>query len=302
MKQTNIKGGIDIKPLDNQFQFKTTLVPNHPFTMIINGSKSAGKSTLLLNMLTSPKIYAGVFNRIVWFSPTAELDEKIHILTKTNIVLPNVPLAKAILKNKRNNKLLDQDDNNKVIEPYANVSIDLTGKLKPLDDEDFVSDLELNDLVKIGNSQRKIIKKYSKELADKILIVFDDLAGSNVWNKPLIQKYFFNSRHLNISAIITSQSFNKISKSIRNQNTATILFETGNINDIDNMYDENNVNIDKKTWFKIYYEVVNEPFGFLLVNHKNPVGYKLQNQFKNFIQVHTTNDEDTSNEYEIIKN
>jgi len=293
---------MSIKKFDNQFQFKTTLIPNHPFTMIINGSKSAGKSTLLLNMLVSPNIYSGKFNRIIWFSPTAELDEKIQILKNVCIVKPNIELAKEIIRRSKENKkqkiLDDEGLSSSIIEPYSNISVDKSTKLKPMEENDFIEDMSFNDLIKIGNIQRKIIKKYTKELADKILIVFDDLAGSNVWNKPLIQKYFFNSRHLNISAIITSQSFNKIHKAIRNQNTATILFETGNLNDIDNFYDENNVNIDKKTWIKIYKNIVKEPFGFLLVNHKNPVNYRLQNGFKHFIQVRNGNESD--DEYEII--
>jgi hypothetical protein len=53
----------------------TLICPKIPFVQIICGSRGSGKTQLLVNMLTDPKMYAKKFSRIIIVSPTLQYDK-----------------------------------------------------------------------------------------------------------------------------------------------------------------------------------------------------------------------------------
>jgi hypothetical protein len=69
-----------VKAVDCQKKYISTLLPRHPFSLSIIGSKSAGKSNLMINLLTNHDGLYKQFNRIILISPTASLDSKIQNL------------------------------------------------------------------------------------------------------------------------------------------------------------------------------------------------------------------------------
>ncbi len=85
-----------ILPLDAQVdKTEPDTIPKIPFTMNLVGQKSAGKTTLLLNLICKNFFYKNKFNRVIWISPTNALDPKVEVLKTTKgIVKPNKKLEK----------------------------------------------------------------------------------------------------------------------------------------------------------------------------------------------------------------
>lgn len=262
-----------IKPLDNQRPSGVSLVPRLPFTSYIVAQKGSGKTVLWLNLLTRPEFLKGKFNRILVFSPTAKLDEKTNVLKETDgIISPNSKLIKLLGKLQKNNIL-----------SYP-AEINSNNADTSLADADFKEEVDLEELQEIVKEQKFIIQNYGKSFADKILLVFDDCISSKILNSRAFKQLVFNSRHVNISMIIISQSYYQLDKSIRLNNSHLILFENGNKKEIQSIYEENNSGLSFNQFYDIYRDCVDIPFGFLVVNYQNPKKYRLQNQFLQIFQ------------------
>ena len=262
-----------IKPLDNQRPVGVSLTPRPPFTTYIVASKGSGKTVLWINLLTRPEFLKGVFNQVIIYSPTAKLDEKLNILKTTNgIISPNTKLIKLLGKLQKENILSHPKD------------IEHEEQITSLTEADFKEDLDMDELGDIVKEQKYIIKQFGKQFADKILLVLDDCISAKVLKSRAFRQLVFNSRHVNISMIIISQSYYQLDKSIRNNNSHLILFESGNKKEIQSIYEENNSGLSFDEFFQIYRECVDAPFGFLVVNYQNPKKYRLQNQFLQIFQ------------------
>jgi hypothetical protein len=265
----------EIEKLDNQRGTGISTIPQSPHTTYIVASKGMGKSTLLLNLLTKVEFYKGKYNKIYWISPTAELDKKLDILRNTDIMTPNVKLI-ALLK-----KLAKKDHQeimSKSKQEFLNYNVeDYETKM---DDSNFITEFSFDWLKGICDENKYITKNFGKEYSDKILLVFDDSIGDKIWNKSPMIKMILNSRHLNISAFIVSQSYFCLPKTIRNNNSMLILFESSNRKELDSIYNENSCGLSFKEFYGLYRESTDEQFGFMCINYQSPKQYRLQNKFK----------------------
>ena len=264
---------LDIKPVDAQRSVEYTTIPKLPFSMYINAAKGGGKSTLILNLLLNPSFVNKKFNRIIWISPTAAFDEKVHkALDAKDITTPNTALIKLIKKLKQK-EILD---------------IDLTNKepLESLESEDrveFYDKFETDIISEVVKINSKIAKNYGKQFADKTLIIIDDSIESKVFASTLFKNLMFKSRHYNVSIIITSQSYFLLPKSIRLNMTYTILFETGSKKEIDQIYEEHNAGLKPRQFYQLVSDVFSVPYNFLVINYNNPKKLRFHDQFKKFI-------------------
>lgn len=261
--------GNKIQKLDSQSDSTNSLFPKLSFSLMLSGSKNAGKSSVLLNMLLNKDMLAGKFNRIIWVSPTAALDNKLDILKNTN----------GILKiNTELNKLLQK----KTIVSYpGNTDIDYSTHLT---DDSFISTVSTKMLEELITEQKLIIKKYGKQIANNVLIVFDDIASeTKFWKSNVTQKMIFNSRHYKLSTIYTTQSYHAIPKPIRLNNSYLILFDTANRKELDTIYSENNGNLTFKEFYEMFRNVVNVPFNFLSISYQNAGEFRYIRNFEEFI-------------------
>lgn len=266
-----------IIPLDKQVNKEPSLVPKHPFSMQMNGSKGSGKSSTLLNMLLNPKILNKVFNRIIFVSPTSMLDQKVRKLDDYDVVVANFPLAKKIWK----------DRIEKMGERQAGSFKDciLANNLDNTEIE-WKESISQGELDLIAQQQADIISRFGKEFSNKILIVLDDMAGdSRFYKSDQLAKFLFNSRHRNCSIIMTSQNYYSIPKKIRTNNSQLILWDSGNEKENKTIYEENCNKINFKQFNQIYRTCVDVDFGFLVINYQNPKKFIYQQQFEHFLVV-----------------
>lgn len=257
--------GTQIRPLDAQINTTVSLVPKLPFSAMLSASKGGGKSTLLLNMLLSKDILAGKFNKIYWISPTSSLDTKITDIANVNgVTIPNILLINELKKLKKKTKILDS-----VVEEIDNDN-----------DIEFIDDPSIAFLSELIGFQKSIINTFNKKTADKVLLIYDDCAGEQkFWNSSTVKKMIFNSRHFNISTIITTQAYHSISKPIRLNMSMFLLFETGNEIELKTIYDENSSGLKFKDWLSIYKNIINQQFNFMVINYQNNIANRIQNAF-----------------------
>lgn len=256
--------------VDKQKQYISTLLPRHPFSCSIIGAKSAGKSNLMINLLTNHDGLYKKFNRIILISPTASMDAKINNLLIQPVLLPNVKLDKELKKRCLKRNILDKE-----IE-YINSS-------EYISNEDVLNELTPEYLQDLMSHQKQVINEFGKSISDKVLLILDD----SIQNKFLHSRTFINfvllSRHVNISLILISQAYFLINKSIRLNCSCLSLFEIANKKEIDEIVNENNIGVDKNKFVEIYNEVMKTPFNFLTINHQNKRGEKLIKCFESFI-------------------
>jgi len=254
----------EIKPIDSQVANKISNVPYQSFTMGIIASRGSGKTTLLANLLTKKEFFKDKFNDIIILSPTYRNDqEKWDFICSKNVLVenPNTP--------KKENYAEKLDKKDKFIKKIT----------KLYDDPD-----EYPEIIQtVSNNQQNFIDEFGKPAADKILIVLDDVLGNSVLKSKELMKNIANSRHKNLSFIIISQSYFQILKTVRLNITCWILFHTGNRKELDLIYEENNCGYSAKEFEKIFYNITNEPFKFLVINYQNPIKYRLLNSFQTFI-------------------
>jgi Poxvirus A32 protein len=264
--------GRKVQALDKQTNNEPSLVPKLPFSLVLSGGKGAGKSSTLLNLLLSKDLLAGKFNRIYYISPTASLDSKLNVLKETpGILAVNKLLIKEFAKQKKLVKLLDDGS-----EGSANYETSLT-------EDSFIEDCSTQFLVDLMKEQSSVIRKYGKATADKVLLVFDDcISDKRFFNSKQTLKMLFNSRHHNISIIITTQNYNSVPKPIRLNTSILVLFETANKKEIESIYIENNDKLSFKEFYKMYREIVDVQYQFLTISYQNDSQHRYIRNFEEF--------------------
>ena len=202
------------------------VLPAHEFTMGVIAPKGSGKTTFMANLLEK---YKGYFRTILVFSPTIQSDEKwdwynlkLTLRVKEQSLLAqNVELKKWVRK--KIDELAEETGEMFPKPPAA----ELEGMVDDGDsvvfdpkipEECFFEDYDDDTFMEIIEEQNSIIKLLKKHggpkyLANRILIIFDDLVGS-----PLFAgtrgSYFkgVNTRHRHFSAsfMMVSQGYKEV--------------------------------------------------------------------------------------------
>ncbi len=164
------------------------VLPKHEFTLALVAPKGAGKTTLIANLL---KQYAGYFNDIFVFSPTVLSDEKWDWIKDQVLIAENKPLKKWIAEEKKKREgafkqqiVQDPPLGTEFEEINTNEVEEFDGKIP---EENFYYDYTEDDLDRILTAQKHIVdalKRHGqpKYLADRILLIFDDLVGSSLFS------------------------------------------------------------------------------------------------------------------------
>lgn len=250
-------------------------LPIHEFTMSLIAPKGCGKTTTIANLLD---FYRGYFHTILVFSPTIRSDEKWDWVKNQELLVENVPLKKWL------KKMNDQDDKEAIVGEKHDSAL-LQGLVNPEDkftpfipEDHFFDDYEAGSFREIMEEQKNVInvlKDHNQEkfLANRILIIFDDLVGSDLFrgNKG---NYFtgVNTRHRHYSAsfIMVSQGYKEIPKTIRNNFTCVILFEIGNDKEREVIYEEFSMGLKRDQWEELYAHAVKEQYSFMYLNVMKP--------------------------------
>ena len=101
----------------------------------------------------------------------------------------------------------------------------------------------------------------------KILIVFDDMIADMIYNKkrnPIVTELFIRRRKFNISIVIITQSYFKVSKDVRLNSKHFFIMKFPNKRELQQITLNHSSDIDFKDFIKIYKIYAAEPYSFLV--------------------------------------
>jgi AAA15 family ATPase/GTPase len=112
------------------------------------------------------------------------------------------------------------------------------------------------------------------EKGERTVMYIDDLTQDLKPNEALLNIMSFNSRHLKLNIIITSQTLYKLPPSIRKNAATLVLFYLPNKREQAAVYDEL-LNIEKRQWFALTkYVYAKGQHNFLLIDAVNQLFFK----------------------------
>jgi hypothetical protein len=199
-------------PRGNQHPLpRSEALPKHEFSMGIIAPKGSGKTTVICNLL---KFYKGYFHTIIVFSPTVASDDKWDYIKQQPLLAENVALKKWLID------ISKACDKNDVVQP-APPGRELEGLVNPSKMVDFripekcfysqYCEEDLDEIMKEQMAVVKLLQKHgkSKHLANRILIIFDDLVGSSLFSGRRDNPFKMlntNHRHYSASLFMVSQA------------------------------------------------------------------------------------------------
>lgn len=263
-------------------------LPKHEFTLGLIAPKGSGKTTLIVNLL---KFYKGYFHNILVFSPTVASDEKWETVKELPLLGDNKPLKDWIKKMEKK-----KDEEFKIVaKPSPESAFEGLISTAPLIDkripeENFFSDYDEEGLRSIMEEQMMIVRLLkehgkSKHLANRVLMIFDDLVGSTLFSNARQNAFKMlntNHRHYSASIFMVSQAYKEIPKTIRTNFSCLIIFESPNDKEIQAIYEENSLYLKFSQWMEAYQFATDGDHDFLFINYQKP---KRLRMMKNFDQV-----------------
>lgn len=263
-------------------------LPHHEFTMGLIAPKGAGKTTVICNLLN---FYKGYFHNILVFSPTVASDEKWDWVKDQKLLIQNKPLIDFVNKKKKKEVegVVDRtnEDENEFEGLVPPLDEDFDGKIP---EECFFSDYDESTLQEIMDEQMKVVKllkkhKQSKHLANRILIIFDDLVGSSLFsgtrNNPF-KKLNTTHRHYSCSMLMVSQGYKEIPKTVRTNWSCLLIFEIPNEKEIEVIYEEFPMGLKREQWQEVYEYCTSGDHDFMFMNYQKEKRLRIM---KNFDQV-----------------
>lgn len=117
----------------------------------------------------------------------------------------------------------------------------------------------------------KTLQEIAKRKVFNVLMIFDDMIDQNVM-KPIsmgvIESVAVRGRHYNISVIMISQLYKKISVPMRVNSTNSIFFRIRNRNELEKIMEENQESLTKEEFLEVYNYATGEGYSFLHVNNQ----------------------------------
>ena len=269
------------------------VLPYHEFSMGLIAPKGSGKTTLLINLLA---YYAKYFHKIYIFSPTVRNDEKWDWVKRQDLLIENKPLAKWFKNFKE-----DQGENPIVGKPRGGDA--LAGPVETammaaknsdgekfdgkIPEDCFMYEYDEADLARILHDQQLIVEflhdhGVTKHLADRTLLIFDDLVGSTLFSNAranTFKRVNTNHRHSSFSLMMVSQAFKEIPKTVRTNFSALIIFEIFSEAEIQCIHDEYPMGLKKDQWEQVYRYAVAGDHSFMYYNMQKPRTQRIMRNF-----------------------
>lgn len=270
---------------------RSSILPTHEFTFGVVAPKGQGKTTLLMNLIMFYKDY---FNQIIVFSPTARNDEKWLFLKDQDVLVENVKLKK-FLKNIQGKGKGLVTNQQVVLPPEVPFERKITNIYTEFKQEQLMEIMEEQDaLIQMLEELDK-----SKHIADRILLYFDDLVGSELFSSRKDDPFkILNTthRHLSTSILMVTQAYKEIPKTIRTNFTCLIILKIFSQTELESIQKEYPMEMYPKEWQAVYDYCTSEEFSFLFYNTKMPKGKRIMKKFTEIVGISGK----TDNEYKVL--
>lgn len=267
------------------------VLPKHEFTIGIIAPKGSGKTTVIANLL---HFYKNYFHTILIFSPTVASDEKWDWVKDQKLLIENKPLQNWIKqltqKEEDPRKVVQNRPVSTQMEDLAKRDPDFDGRIP---EECFFSEYDEETLADIMDQQMsivKLLKKHNKtkHLANRILIVFDDLVGSSLFSGKKdnpFKRLNTNHRHYSISMLMVTQAYKEIPKTVRTQFSCVIVFEIANEKELEVIFEENPMNLKRDDWMELYQHATEGDHDFMFINYQKPKRLRIMKNFQQILFV-----------------
>lgn len=158
-------------------------------------------------------------------------------------------------------------------------------------EENFIAEYDSETLRDIMLNQMAMVRylkkmKQSKHLANRVLIIFDDLVGSTLFSNARdnpFKMFNTNHRHYSFSAIMVTQAYREIPKTVRTNFSCMVVFEITNDKELEAIYEENPMGLKRAQWDDVYNHCVDGDFDFMFLNHQKPKKLRLMKNFDKYI-------------------
>lgn len=272
------------------------LLMDHEFTLGLIAPKGCGKTTMICNLLM---FYKNYFHNILIFSPTINSDDKWDYIKDKDLIVENTPLKKFIKeledKKKKENHIVETPAEPTGLEGLVNQKDFFESKISEDNFFTAYSDGRLEEIVAEQKTVIDLLKKHGKpkHLANRILVIFDDLVGSSLFAGT--KGAFFTGlntrhRHYSMSMMMVSQGYKEIPKTVRTNWTAIIVFGIGNEKEIEVIYEEFGMKLKSKDWLEMYRYATDDEYGFLYLNLFKPNGLKVMKNFDEYLTIRPKDD------------
>lgn len=271
---------------------KHEVLPTHEFTMGLIAPKGAGKTTVMINLLNFYKSY---FHKILVFSPTIEADEKWDYAKEQKLLVENKPLkewVKEMCEKKEEDGIVQRQPITHELEGLVNQREIFDPRIPESNFFHKYDDNTFRDIMEEQDKVIRLLKKYKKpkHLADRILIIFDDLVGSSLFAGTR-GSYFkgVNTRHRHYSSsfLMVSQGYKEIPKTIRTNWTCLIVFAIGNEKEVEVIYEEYAMRLNNKNWMELYNYATDGDHSFLYINmQREDKNLRMMKNFEQYLFHH----------------
>lgn len=262
------------------------ILPQHEFTMAVVAPKGSGKTTWICNVLD---LYEGYFHNIFIVSPTLNSDEKWDYVRRRPLRGENKALKKFLEKK-------EMDDSGIVGKPKVVLH---NKKFDPrIPEENMMTEYDHATLEGLMEEQMQMIEwlksqGQTKHLADRILIVFDDMVGSALFggrkSNPF-KRLNTNHRHYNVSMLEVAQAYKELPKTVRTNVTGLVTWEIPNEGEVKVVYEEHPLGMKREEWDQVYAYCTEGEHDFMYVNYKRPKRLRIMKNFDQVVYVGRENE------------
>ena len=149
-------------------------------------------------------------------------------------------------------------------------TINLDDKLREcIPSSNFYEHFDPSVIEEIYDEQDAIKKIYGTKKLDNILIILDDMLGSDALSTTsIISKYIHKTRHYKVSYIYSVQKYTGLPRTMRLNSDVMTIFRCSNFGEIDTITDECANKSSKNKFKNILLDVFTEPYQFLLIDYQ----------------------------------
>ena len=235
----------------------------------LTGSGGSGKTSLLLNMMKSPKLYRNKFHNIYYICPISSfLSVEHHPFEKHEKVYHELTVQ---LLEQIYTELIAKKEAFVEYEEKQKEKLKMKGK-KNLKVNSIEGDENDNNSSDTDDEIREL--EYS-------LIIIDDMADSLKNNdiQKQLNKMIIKARHIMLSFIVPIQSYYYMPKILRKQLTYITIFKPKNVEEWNSIGKEL-LNLNKDDSLKLFDYIFDESYTHLDIDLVNNKCYKNFNQLK----------------------
>lgn len=148
------------------------------------------------------------------------------------------------------------------------------------------NDFEEDDVKKIMDKMEKTVEKNGFKNTPSVCFIFDDFLNKTKFMKsPTMVKLASANRHLNISYILLSQYYKKLTPVIRT-NVSYIAFFPASLSEVVKLSEEQcPANTSHKDMIKLVQYATNKPYQFLAINNRCSCDMRLRKGFDRILSL-----------------